>query len=323
MPCTSAAGSLDFYSMSAQRFPVVSRGLVGLLVVALGWCAVGCGPTPVGPSASDRRSASRERDHAYGEGWPAVHADAANSDYSPVAGSNDLELAWQRHFNGSVRVGGLPWTINLGPTSTSDGQLYLTSSVTGCHLQALDAASGATRWCAPQVGQLAVASSPLLDTDGRAFLADGTAMHAFDRDGHELWNTPIDGVPFSAQFTPRGRLVFVTHLGIVYVLDRRTGRPVTDPVPLAPPPTWEPTQGVVACARGPRPARAPTRRRSTVTGASSSRSGDPVRPRRGCERCASSKTVAAPGSSRSGRTRPFRAGARRVLPSARTANGST
>ena len=46
----------------------------------------------------------------------AVHADGANSDYSPVDGAADVTLAWHRDFEGSVRVGALEWTINLGPT---------------------------------------------------------------------------------------------------------------------------------------------------------------------------------------------------------------
>jgi outer membrane protein assembly factor BamB len=75
-------------------------------------------------------------------------------------------------------------------------------------------------------------------------------MRAFDRDGHELWRTPIVGQPLSAQFSPRGRVLFVTHVGVVYLLDRRTGRPVIAPMELVPGATWEPAQGMWACARG-------------------------------------------------------------------------
>jgi outer membrane protein assembly factor BamB len=75
-------------------------------------------------------------------------------------------------------------------------------------------------------------------------------MHALDRDGEVLWEVPLTGVPLSAQFTPQGHLLFVTHLGTVYVLDRTDGTPLLDPLPLAPAPPWDPAAGLAACARG-------------------------------------------------------------------------
>lgn len=186
----------------------------------------------------------------YAEGWSAVHADAANTDYSPVEGATDVTLAWQRDFEGSVHIGPLEWTINLGPTIGPDGTVYLTSTVTGCHLQAIDGATGETRWCSPEVDQYAVSSATLLDRDGRLFVADGEAMHAFDGDGDVLWERPIVGVPLSAQFTPEGRLIFVTHIGTVYVLDRATGEAMLPPLELVPGATWDPADGMMACARG-------------------------------------------------------------------------
>jgi outer membrane protein assembly factor BamB len=179
-----------------------------------------------------------------------VHADGANTDYSPVEGAADLTLAWHRDFTGSVHVGPLEWTINLGPTISPDGRVHLTSTVDGCHLQALDGATGETLWCSTEVDRYAVSSSTLLDRDGRLFVADGEAMHAFDRDGEVLWEAPIVGVPLSAQFTPEGRLIFITHVGNVHVLDRATGEAVLPTVELTPGATWDPATGMAACARG-------------------------------------------------------------------------
>lgn len=179
--------------------------------------------------------------NVYAPSWSAVHADGANSDYSPVAGAHDLERAWTASFDG---------TINLGPTSDRDGQVYVTNSGGTCHLHALDAETGETRWCSSEVDQFAVASSPLIDNKGRLFLADGEAMHAFARDGRHLWETPIEGVPLSAQFTQNGRVVFVTHIGRIYVLRRENGAHVIPPVELVPGATWEPAQGMQACAQG-------------------------------------------------------------------------
>jgi outer membrane protein assembly factor BamB len=177
----------------------------------------------------------------YAPGWSAVHADSRNSDYSPVAGASDVELAWHQSFAGA---------INLGPTHAPSGDVYVTSTETGCHLAALDPETGARRWCSPEVDRFAVISSPVVDQEGRLFLADGEAMHAFDADGQLLWETPIEGVPLSAQITPNGRVFFITHIGNIHVLRRDNGRAVLPTVELIPGATWDPSQGVLACARG-------------------------------------------------------------------------
>lgn len=186
----------------------------------------------------------------YGPGWSAVHADSRNSDFAPLPGPSAVTPAWERRLEGNVRLGDLDWTINLGPTSEPAGQLYLTANVPGCHLQAIDVTTGETRWCAPQVAAAAVLSSPVLDANGRLFIADGVAMRAFRRDGTELWASPIVGVPLSAQLSPAGNLVFVTHVGVVYLLDRTTGAPVVEPVELVPGATWRPGDSLWPCARG-------------------------------------------------------------------------
>lgn len=205
----------------------------------LAGCSDGGGPSRPGAQEA-----------AYAPGWSAVHADGANTDYSSVEPSADVTLAWARRFEGSIRIGPLPWTINVGPTVDPQGRVYLTSTVPGCHLQALDGTTGETLWCSTDLDLFAVVSSPLLDRDGRLFIADGEAMHALDAEGRVLWATPIVGVPLSAQFTPDGRLIFVTHLGDIHVLDRDTGAAILPTVELIPDATWDPAAGIFACARG-------------------------------------------------------------------------
>lgn len=178
---------------------------------------------------------------AYGPGWSAVHADAANTDYSHLLGARDLAPAWSRTFDG---------TINLGATSGPDGRVYVTTTAPGCHLYVLDHWSGETLWCSEAVDKFAVSSAALVDRQGRAFLADSQAMYAFDREGRVLWRTPILGIPLSAQFTPAGRLLFITHIGRIYVLDRKTGEAVLQPVELIAGATFDPAKGATACMRG-------------------------------------------------------------------------
>lgn len=180
---------------------------------------------------------------AYAASWSAVHADGGNTDYSPVAGGRSLALRWQRRLDGG---------INLGPTVDPAGRVYVTdaSNDRGCHLSVLDGATGETIWCSAVVDRFAVASSPLLDREGRIVLADGTAMRAFDPDGRVLWETPIVGVPLSAQLTPSGRVIFVTHVGVLYVLARETGAHVVPPVELVAGAAWTPADGMAACLQG-------------------------------------------------------------------------
>jgi outer membrane protein assembly factor BamB len=179
--------------------------------------------------------------NVYAPGWSSIHADAGNSDYSPVTGAGDVTLAWHRDLGGAINVGG-----------TNDGasRVYVTANNPACPLSALDAATGAVQWCTDEVDFFAVVSSPLVDNDGRIYVADGEAMHSFDEDGNLLWQTPIEGVPLSAQFTPNGRVLFVTNIGRIYVLARGSGAPILPVVELIPGATWDPADGLQACARG-------------------------------------------------------------------------
>jgi outer membrane protein assembly factor BamB len=177
----------------------------------------------------------------YGAGWSAVHADGGNTDYAPVEGADDVTLAWQRDLGGG---------INLGATFDGAGRAYVTTAAPGCHLYVLDVATGDTVWCSDEVDRFAVASSPLIDRDGNAYLADGEAMHAFDPEGDVLWEAPIVGVPLSAQFSPGGRIVFVTHIGRIYLLDRATGEPALPPVELIPGATFDPAENMRGCPLG-------------------------------------------------------------------------
>lgn len=180
--------------------------------------------------------------NVYSTTWSTIHGDNRNSDYSPIQGSTDLSLAWERNFEGNLTV---------GATFDGDGRVYLNgASTTGCILHALDIDTGQTIWCSKEVNYHAVVSSPLLDRDGRIFVGDSQAMHAFDRDGNLLWEYPIDGVPLSAQFTQNGRLIFMTHIGRIHVLRREDGREVLPVHELTPGATFDVSDGILACARG-------------------------------------------------------------------------
>lgn len=234
-------------SMSAKRrfLPV----LVACVAVSAASCTSGSKSQATSLPGSPAPSAVGDGG-SYGPGWSAVHADGTNSNYSRVEAPARLTPAWQRDLHGPVQFNGIDWAINLGATSGRHGLVYLTSSVDGCHFMALDVSTGATRWCAGGVGLSAIGSSGLVDTEGRVFIGDGQYMRAFNSAGTELWKQPIIGVPFSAQFTPAGRLLFITNVGVIYVLDRKKGKEVVAPLDLVPDPKWSPSDRAWACARG-------------------------------------------------------------------------
>ncbi len=159
------------------------------------------------------------------QGWPAVHGDSRNSDTSEAVGARDLELGFNR-LAGDIQ--------GLAPSVGPEGNLYATTlygpstARTGCHLYALDGRTGERLWCSDRLNDRAVASQPLVDRDENLYVGDNRAMHSFTRDGEHRWERPIEGFPLSAQFTPDGRLLFITHIGRIYVLDRRDGTPVID-----------------------------------------------------------------------------------------------
>lgn len=199
-------------------------------IVSLYSCSDGGAPLP-----------SPDTESVYGPGWSATHADGSNSDYSGLAVPSHVSLSWMRKFEG---------TINLGPSYGEDGTVYITTSAPGCHLYALDGETGETKWCNDELNEFAVASGVLVDKDQRLFIADDRHMLSLDQNGNTLWKASIDGFPFSAQFTHTGRLIFITHIGTIYVLDRSTGRQVVRPKRLIDPAPVLPQFDPIACMRG-------------------------------------------------------------------------
>lgn len=151
-------------------------------------------------------------------GWPAIHRDGRNSDTAAVVDPRtDLEAGFHV-LDGSI-VGAVL------TTDATDQLLVTTSGVGGspCHVFSFDVDTGDQRWCSDAVGPLAVTSSVTVDIDENLYIGDDRKMVSLDREGTERWRTAISGYPLSAQFTPDGRLIFITHIGVAYVLDRADG----------------------------------------------------------------------------------------------------
>jgi outer membrane protein assembly factor BamB len=176
------------------------------------------------------------------EGWPVVHHDGSNSDTSPAPGFEGFLLDFQ----------GLPQWLTLAVPAAAKGRVYLTgaTSESACHLAAIDAATGELSWCSDAVNFMAMGSTPVVDVFGNLYIADDAFMVALAKDGEELWRTPVNGLPISAQLTGDGNLLFCTHIGNVMVLDRKSGRELAS-YELIPDATYDPRDGsAIDCAQG-------------------------------------------------------------------------
>ncbi|WP_305092060.1 PQQ-binding-like beta-propeller repeat protein [Prescottella sp. R16] len=161
-----------------------------------------------------------------GGGWPGMHADARNSDTSGVTGPRTPEFTWSRPV-------GAPTPVRA--TVAANGQVFLTSQAgEGCNLLSFQLDSGRKRWCV-WTGPGAATSSPIVDDRTNVYVGTEGAMSSFDQRGQLRWFRPVTGTPLSAQFTGDGRLLFVTHLGQIVILDPQTGDRVAAPYDLIPP----------------------------------------------------------------------------------------
>ena len=161
-------------------------------------------------------------------GWPGMHADARNSDTSPVTGSRDLSFAWSRPLGGPV--------ANYASVAAS-GQIFITARTEkGCNLFSYQMDSGRKRWCR-QLAPGVVASTPIVDGAANVYVGENGAINSFNEYGQLRWRTPVVGTPLSAQFTGDGNLLFITQLGQINVVDTQTGQKIVAPYDLVPPPS--------------------------------------------------------------------------------------
>ncbi|MFD4292617.1 PQQ-binding-like beta-propeller repeat protein [Rhodococcus sp. NPDC058505] len=186
-------------------------------------------------------------------GWPAMHADAGNSNSSPVTGSRSVSFDWSRPL-------GAPTATPASVAST--GQIFATTgSDRGCNLWSFEMDSGRKRWCT-RIGPGVAASTPIVDTATNVYIGEDGAMSSFTEMGQLRWRTVVSGTPISAQFTGDGNVLFVTQFGVVSVLSPQTGKEIVPSYQLVPAPTIEQgqniplppaAQGLDTCALGSSP----------------------------------------------------------------------
>jgi len=163
-------------------------------------------------------------DAAPAKGWPAEYADASNSSYTSTAGADALKLQWSRSVKGSLAA-----SVALGASDylAANGQ-----TAGGCSLMVWEFNNnGRQRWCTRLVlgGGFA---SPLFDQFDNLYVGQPGTMLSFPPTQWVRWRHPVIGMPLTPRFLSGNRLLVVTHLGQVQVVDAHRGDMVGSAVDL-------------------------------------------------------------------------------------------
>jgi outer membrane protein assembly factor BamB len=154
-------------------------------------------------------------DAAQAAGWPAQYADAANSSYTSIPAAEALKLQWSRSVKGSLFA-----SVALGA-----GEYLAANAQTaaGCSLMVWEYTNnGRQRWCTRLVlgGGFA---SPLFDQFENVYVGQPGTMLSFPPTQWVRWRHPVIGMPLTPRFLGGNRLLVVTHLGQVQVVDAHRG----------------------------------------------------------------------------------------------------
>ncbi|MFE3541540.1 PQQ-binding-like beta-propeller repeat protein [Nocardia sp. NPDC059177] len=148
-----------------------------------------------------------------GKGWPAVHHDGSNAGASPVSGADALALSWSRPVGGPIAQ-----PLTIGP----EGQMFVTTSTSGCSILSFQMKTGRKRFC-NQLGPSTIQAPTVVDGMSNVYVGDDGAVNSFNYLGQPRWRTPVAGVPVAIQFTGDGKVLTITQSGQVDVLSRQTG----------------------------------------------------------------------------------------------------
>lgn len=177
------------------------------------------------------------------QGWSAQYADAANTSYTPTAGTPDLTLRWSRSVKGALDAGA---ALGSGNYLAVNGQ-----TAGGCSLMVWEIDNnGRQRWCTRMVlgGGFA---SPLFDQFDNLYIGQPGLMLSYPPTQWVRWRTNVIGMPTTTRFLGSGQLLVVTHLGQVLVFDSHRGVVTGTPMDLVEglDPT-DSTRGLDDCQRG-------------------------------------------------------------------------
>ncbi|WP_372512948.1 outer membrane protein assembly factor BamB family protein [Mycobacterium cookii] len=158
------------------------------------------------------------------QGWPAQYGDAANSSYSPTAGSGRLALRWTRSVKGSLAA-----SVSL---SSRNWLAANAQTPGGCSLMEWENDdNGRQRWCT-RLYQGGGTSGPLFDGFDNLYVGQPGAILSFPVTQWIRWRRPVMGMPTTPRVLGHGQLLVATHLGQVQVFDGHRGVVVGNSVDL-------------------------------------------------------------------------------------------
>ena len=157
-----------------------------------------------------------------GSSYLGVHAGPLNNDLVPCDTATSFAQAWH-----ALRGFGVAQPNTFSPDGATT---YVTTSQPtpdACTVHALNAATGAERWCVIFPG--AFASSVEVDADGNLYVTGSGGMLSLDSEGGTRWETSFTGpqgeqtLAIGLHFLPSGEIATVTGAGEVALVSRDDG----------------------------------------------------------------------------------------------------
>jgi outer membrane protein assembly factor BamB len=159
--------------------------------------------------------------------WPGIHRDSRNSNCLPFDTTDQLKPKWHALKDECSAV-------LTALVTGSEGNLYFTTGkeVTYGNLHAFDR-EGNELWRSYLLDFGALASSPLVDSEGDLYLGDMDEFFGFHADGTLKWRCVDIKGPFgSSVFSREGYIIAINKDGLVYALDPRDGKMAAAPLEL-------------------------------------------------------------------------------------------
>ena len=160
--------------------------------------------------------------------YAGIHAGPRNDDYVDCDTATAFSLTWH-----ALHGKGLIQPNTFSPDGATVYATTTSAEAEGCRLHALDAATGALRWCRPGHPSLA-AGSVLVDEDGHLYVAEEATILSLTPSGDVRWRATV---PYEGQtgllsgliglhFSRGGHVLTVDGRGVIHAVSRAEGRVV-------------------------------------------------------------------------------------------------
>ncbi|GAA4385199.1 outer membrane protein assembly factor BamB family protein [Tsukamurella soli] len=171
--------------------------------------------------------------------WPGMGGNARNSSYADRPAASTLVAAWTRPTGGP----------NYAPASiTNRGYVALTAKTPdGCSTFYLELTVGRKIYCRRDADGTEM-QTPLVDQFDYTYVGIPGLVTSPDQANQMRWRRPVAGDPLWLKFAGPGRLLVITHIGQVLVLDAHSGNPTGPSYGLVPNLTVaDPSDGIADC----------------------------------------------------------------------------